>query len=126
MLSAAHHSTSAAGMLCTQHARDAGPAATGTATVVLQLLLLLLVLQLVSMVQQRGAAGSQLVLPLAALVRSSVHAALAMQRAAAVAAAVAVVGVPDVQLAVCATVRTQRVLKQQVCTLVVAALAQHL
>jgi hypothetical protein len=53
----------------------------------------------------------QLVLLLAALVRSLVQAALAMQLAVAVA-----VACPEAQLAVCYSVHTTRVLKQQLCT----------
>jgi hypothetical protein len=91
MLSAPHHSTSTAGLL--SHSKRVMQALLLPVLLVLQLqLLLLLVLLLVSMVQQRG---SQLVPPLAVLVRSSVHEALAMQRAAAVTVAVAVVDVPD-------------------------------
>jgi hypothetical protein len=87
--------------------------------VLVQLLLLLLVLQVllrVSVVLQRGAVALQLVLPLAVQVRSSVQEALAMQRAAAVAVQAVAVVCPDVELAVCATVRTQWPFKQQPCT----------
>jgi hypothetical protein len=64
---------------------------------------LLQVVALVSVVQQRGAVGRQLVLPLAVLARSLEYEALAMQLAAAVVVVVAV-DCPDIALAVCATV----------------------